>query len=529
MIMIQQTIYDMIELSKVSKVPVLMMSNPGYGKTTIVNRYARDFGYNVEILIGSRHSHEDITGYYVNNGGATLTHMNPAWYDRIINSDKPTILFIDELPTAPEYVQGALLSLVCDREITVDKKLRDDTLVIAAGNYAENMPETFTLLSSIINRFCVVNINEFESSMDLLDEFLADTDTPKMSEYNEVELTSEQKTSFKNDVKKIFEQLFSSYHESSPKGFINLNNADLNNLFNAVPGKLYNFISPRTINYYHRMCLGCLSLGITSHKTLNTISNGLLGMATNSFKEESQYDKYREDMFNKTTALITKGLKKYAKKTMAFSNTVSEKISSLVMELSSHDTDDEEEAIFNTCVEIIDDYKKSPAEIIGTEAIDKVKAASYLGDIGNIEMLSKTLKGRTFTQEAKDPMNSVIGKLDDIVYKWAYYRNAIMNEKTAWAVNLSKENDAIFFNYILAGENGKMYGIILTDSMSKPNIVRINDKFGIDQYSRHKLLNGKDFNETNLLIVEDGILKSVSFDWIRENADLLTTEAAKNM
>lgn len=529
MIMIQQTIYDMIGLSKVSKVPVLMMSNPGYGKTTIVNRYARDFGYNVEILIGSRHSHEDITGYYVNNGGATLTHMNPAWYDRIINSDKPTILFIDELPTAPEYVQGALLSLVCDREITVDKKLRDDTLVIAAGNYAENMPETFTLLSSIINRFCVVNINEFESSMDLLDEFLADTDTPKMSEYNEVELTSEQKMSFKNDVKKIFEQMFASYHESSPKGFINLNNADLNNLFNAVPGKLYNFISPRTINYYHRMCLGCLSLGITSHKTLNTISNGLLGMATNSFKEESQYDKYREDMFNKTTALVTKGLKKYAKKTMAFSNTVSEKISSLVMELSSHDTDNEEESIFNTCVEIIEDYKKTPAEIIGTEAIDKVKAASYLGDIGNIEMLSKTLKGRTFTQEAKDPMNSVIGKMDDIVYKWAYYRNAIMNEKTAWAVNLSKENDAIFFNYILAGENGKMYGIILTDSMSKPNIVRINDKFGIDQYSRHKLLNAKDFNETNLLIVEDGILKSVSFDWIRENADLLTTEAAKNM
>ena len=529
MIMIQQTIYDMIELSKVSKVPVLMMSNPGFGKTTIVNRYARDFGYNVEILIGSRHSHEDITGYYVNNGGATLTHMSPAWYDRIINSDKPTILFIDELPTAPEYVQGALLSLVCDREITVDKKLRDDTLVIAAGNYAENMPETFTLLSSIINRFCVVNITEFESQMDLLDEFLADTDTPEMNKYKEIDLSDDEKISFKKDVKKTFEQLFASYHETSPKGFINLNNADLSNMFNAVPGKLYNFISPRTINYYHRMCLGCLSLGITSHNTLNTISNGLLGMATNSFKEESQYDKYRDDMFNKTTALITKGLKKYTKKTMSFSNTVSEKISSLVMELSSHDTDDEEESIFNTCVEIIDEYKKSPAQIIGTEAIDKVKAASYLGDISNIEMLSKTLKERTFTQESKNTMKSVISKLDDIVYKWSYYRNAIMNEKTAWAVNLSKENDAIFFNYILAGENDKMYGVILTDSMSEPNIVRIDDKFGIDQYSRHKLLNVKDFKDTNLLIVEDGILKPVSIDWIRENADLLTSEAVKNM
>jgi serine protease inhibitor len=94
---------------------------------------------------------------------------------------------------------------------------------------------------------------------------------------------------------------------------------------------------------------------------------------------------------------------------------------------------------------------------------------------------------------------------------------------------LSKENDAIFFNYILAGENGKMYGIILTDSMSKPNIVRINDKFGIDQYSRHKLLSAKDWNETNLLIVDDGLLKAVTFDWIKENADLLTSEAVKNM
>jgi serine protease inhibitor len=126
-------------------------------------------------------------------------------------------------------------------------------------------------------------------------------------------------------------------------------------------------------------------------------------------------------------------------------------------------------------------------------------------------------------------MNSVISKMDDIVYKWSYYRNAIMNKKTAWAVNLSKENDAIFFNYILAGENGKMYGIILTDSMSKPNIVRINDKFGIDQYSRHKLLSAKDWNETNLLIVDDGLLKAVTFDWIKENADLLTSEAVKNM
>lgn len=252
-------------------------------------------------------------------------------------------------------------------------------------------------------------------------------------------------------------------------------------------------------------------------------------MATNSFKEESQYKMYRDDMFNKTTALITKGLKKYTKKTMSFSNTVSEKISSLVMDLSSHDTDDEEEAIFNTCVEIIEDYKKSPAQIIGDGSIDKVKAATYLGDISNIEMLSKTLKGRTFSHEAKDAMNSVISKMDDIVYKWSYYRNAIMNEKTAWAVNLSKENDAIFFNYILAGENGKMYGIILTDSMSKPNIVRINDKFGIDQYSRHKLLSAKDWNETNLLIVDDGLLKAVTFDWIKENADLLTSEAVKNM
>ena len=252
-------------------------------------------------------------------------------------------------------------------------------------------------------------------------------------------------------------------------------------------------------------------------------------MATNSFKEESQYEKYREDMFNKTTALITKGLKKYAKKTMSFSNTVSEKISSLVMELSSHDTDNEEESIFNTCVEIIDEYKVSPAQIIGTEPIDKVKAASYLGDISNIEMLSKTLKERTFTQESKNTMKSVISKLDDIVYKWSYYRNAIMNEKTAWSVNLSKENDSIFFNYILAGENGKMYGVALTDTVSNAKIIRIDDKFSIDQYSRHNLLNINDLKDTNLLIVEDGILKPVSIDWISKRAASLTWDAVKNM
>src|SRR5574344_270783 len=73
-----------IEMSRISKLPVLFISNPGYGKTSTIQQYAEINGYHVESLIGSRFSPEEILGYHVNNGGEGLEVFQPELYGRII-------------------------------------------------------------------------------------------------------------------------------------------------------------------------------------------------------------------------------------------------------------------------------------------------------------------------------------------------------------------------------------------------------------------------------------------------------------
>jgi hypothetical protein len=86
--MIAQTVYDICELSKATKVPFLMISNPGGGKTTGVVRFAEKNGYHLEVVIGSRSTPEELLGYQVNNGGSSLEHLDSQWWSRIVEYDK---------------------------------------------------------------------------------------------------------------------------------------------------------------------------------------------------------------------------------------------------------------------------------------------------------------------------------------------------------------------------------------------------------------------------------------------------------
>ena len=124
---ISQNIYDYISLSKITKQPILLISNPGYGKTTSITNWAKEQGYHYEQLIGSRFSPDDIMGYQVNEPGSpTLIQKDPIWFQRIIDAKrdgKSTILFVDEISTCSDAVQGSLLSLIFYRRIGNGKNL----------------------------------------------------------------------------------------------------------------------------------------------------------------------------------------------------------------------------------------------------------------------------------------------------------------------------------------------------------------------------------------------------------------------
>lgn len=78
-----------IEITKRSGVPTLFFSNPGYGKTTTINSYARMSGMHVEELIGSQYSQDEILGFQSRTDKSYLEILEPEWYHRIVTYAEP--------------------------------------------------------------------------------------------------------------------------------------------------------------------------------------------------------------------------------------------------------------------------------------------------------------------------------------------------------------------------------------------------------------------------------------------------------
>ena len=151
-------------ISKESGVPICFLSNPGFGKTTMIQRYADEMGMNLVLLRGSDYQPEDILGFPINKDGE-FRRLLPTWYKKL-SHDKPNLLFIDEITTASDHVQAPLLSIIFERKIE-DVPLPEDTFIVAAGNYSLNLTDNFNLLSPIVNRFMFINLKATNNDIDL--------------------------------------------------------------------------------------------------------------------------------------------------------------------------------------------------------------------------------------------------------------------------------------------------------------------------------------------------------------------------
>ena len=114
-------IFTALKVSEVSGVPTLLLGNPGCGKSTACYMFASVRGYEVVMLRGNSESPESIMGYDVAPKDVTYDkpmaaiHLRPSWFEEVLRNDaagKKTLLFLDEITTANEFVQAALLHLV---------------------------------------------------------------------------------------------------------------------------------------------------------------------------------------------------------------------------------------------------------------------------------------------------------------------------------------------------------------------------------------------------------------------------------
>jgi hypothetical protein len=132
--------------------PVFIWGAPGIGKSSIVERFAAEFGLPCVSLLGSQLAPEDIIGVPQIIDGKSV--FCPP---RMIARDEPYCLFLDELNACSQEVQKAFYSLIHDRRIG-EYHLPKGSIVIGAGNRAQDSAIVKPMSSALINRMFHVEL-----------------------------------------------------------------------------------------------------------------------------------------------------------------------------------------------------------------------------------------------------------------------------------------------------------------------------------------------------------------------------------
>lgn len=160
-------------LSKSGKdIPGLILSRPGFGKTSTISMWAKYKDYNFFSLIPSRYASDDIVGLQSVEKG-TLTRLKPSWFnkfEKMAENGKRNLLFVDEITTCDPYIQGPLLDLIFNHSLGEGYVLPNNTLIVAAGNYSSDLNGVFKMSAPLINRFEILNLNNEDYDLvELLD------------------------------------------------------------------------------------------------------------------------------------------------------------------------------------------------------------------------------------------------------------------------------------------------------------------------------------------------------------------------
>lgn len=296
-------IFTALKVSEFSKVPVLIMSNPGIGKSTTVELFAEVRGYHLQLLRGNSTTESEVLGYDVadtSEGSKTTKHMRPSWYTNILEKKEagiPTLLFLDEITTANDWVQSALLHLIFERMVG-DEKLPEDTLIVSAGNYSQNLSNNMNMLPPLMNRFMIFNIIPEVSDLSIfLNKYTGAIASPegkvrdKREELLKImkQLDSQEDTVFTGGLlNKVGEHIERCIYEVTRllwerEKLIDLKEKDLKDIYTDTEDelKLYGFVTFRTLNYLRDVTLAMFKCfgkaGLVSDNYRNMV-DGLCGI-----------------------------------------------------------------------------------------------------------------------------------------------------------------------------------------------------------------------------------------------------------
>lgn len=148
---------DLLRIALFANQTVLLIGDPGVGKSAICAVAAQEIGYgeNFHTLLGSTLDPTDIGGLPMRAEDGQRVLRVPL--DEIYQcSVKPGVLFLDEISAAPGPVQAAMLRLILER-VAGNVKLHPETRIVAACNPPEQAPAGFELSAPLMGRMAVIN------------------------------------------------------------------------------------------------------------------------------------------------------------------------------------------------------------------------------------------------------------------------------------------------------------------------------------------------------------------------------------
>jgi hypothetical protein len=134
--------------------PVLIKGAPGVGKTSIIEKVGRKIKYDLVVSHPVISGPEDFKGQpWVIDGKATFLPYGDLQI--LIDADKPTIYFLDDLGQASPSVQAACMQLLLARRIN-DHKVSNKVVFIAATNRREDRAGVTGILEPVKSRFYTI-------------------------------------------------------------------------------------------------------------------------------------------------------------------------------------------------------------------------------------------------------------------------------------------------------------------------------------------------------------------------------------
>ena len=146
--------------------PVVLISQPGQGKTAVVYALAAERGYEVITIVGSQKDRTDITGlptlvnFTVTRPDGTVDTVRQVEYavekwQRTVMENKRVVVFLDELNTAPPDVVSSLLTILADRRFPNGETMPEETVILGAMNDRDTGSEYHDMSPALANRLCL--------------------------------------------------------------------------------------------------------------------------------------------------------------------------------------------------------------------------------------------------------------------------------------------------------------------------------------------------------------------------------------